>query len=82
MINVGSVLKLDDNKEYMVINKMNLHNINYVYLITMKKPIEMLVATIVEQDGDIRLEEIKDNDELDYVLSQFVLNSEDESEID
>ena len=82
MINVGSVLKLDDNREYMVINKMDLHKINYVYLITIEKPIEMLVATVVEQDGDIHLEEIKDNDELDYVLSQFVLNSEEDVEID
>lgn len=81
MINVGSVLKLDDNKEYMVINIMNLHNINYAYLITIKKPIEMLVATIVEKDGSYTLEEIKDNDELDYILSQFVLNPDD-TEID
>jgi len=82
MINVGSVLKLEDNKEYMVINIMNLHNINYAYLITIKKPIEMLVATIVEQDGNYTLEEIKDNDELDYILSQFVLNTDDDVEID
>ena len=74
MINIGQVITLDDNKEYMVLNKMNLHNINYVYLVTMNKPVEILVATEVNQDGEISLEEIKDNDELDYVLSQLVLN--------
>ena len=36
MIKVGQVIKLDDNKEYMVLNKINLHNINYVYLVTIK----------------------------------------------
>lgn len=82
MINVGQVVQLDDNKEYMVLNKMNLHNINYVYLITIEKPTEMLVVTETNQNGEVILEEIKDNDELDYVLSQFVLNPSDEDEID
>ncbi len=77
MIKVGQVIKLDDNKEYMVLNKINLHNINYVYLVTITKPTEILVATIANHDGDISLEEIKDNDELDYILSQLVLNPEE-----
>lgn len=80
-MNIGQVVKLDDNKDYMVLNKMNLHNINYVYLITINKPTEMLVLTESNQNGEIILEEIKDNDELDYVLSQFVLNPSDD-EID
>lgn len=81
MINVGQVVKLDDNKDYMVLNKIKLHNINYVYLVTIAKPTEMLVATETYQNGEYVLEEIKDNEELDYVLSQFVLNP-DEDEID
>jgi len=43
-------------------------------LITISKPTEILVVTEVNQDNEIILEEIKDNDELDYILSQFVLN--------
>ena len=43
----------------------------------MNKPVDMLVVTESNQDGKIVLEEIKDNDELDYVLSQFVLNPND-----
>ena len=80
-MNVGQVVTLDDNKEYMVLNKINLHNINYLQLITITKPTEMLVVTETDNNGDIVLEEIKDNDELDYILSQFVLNTE-EDEID
>ena len=82
MIDVGQIVKLDDNKEYMVINKTNLHNINYLYLVTITKPVDMLVVTEVNKDGNVVLEEIKDNDELDYVLSQFVLNPDKEDEID
>lgn len=80
-MNVGQVVTLDDNKEYMILNKINLHNINYLQLITITKPTEMLVVTETDNNGDIVLEEIKDNDELDYILSQFVLNPE-EDEID
>lgn len=81
MINIGQVIKLDDNKEYIVLNKMNLHNINYVYLVTIEKPTEILIATEKEENGNLMLEEIKDNDELDYILSQFVLTKEND-EID
>ena len=73
-MNVGQVIKLSDDKDYMVLNKMNLHNINYLYLITINKPTEMLIVTESNNNGEIVLDEIKDNDELDYVLSQFVLN--------
>lgn len=81
-MNVGQVIRLSDDKDYMVLNKMNLHNINYLYLITINKPTEMLVVTESNNNGEIVLDEIKDNDELDYVLSQFVLNPDKEDEID
>ena len=77
MINIGQVITLDNNKEYMVLNKTNLNNINYVYLETINKPTEILIATEVNVDGNITLEEIKDNDELDYILSQLVLNPDE-----
>ena len=80
-MNVGQVIKLSDDKEYMILNKMNLHNINYLYLITINKTTEMLIVTGSNNNGEIVLDEIKDNDELDYILSQFVLNPEKE-EID
>ena len=80
---VGQIVKLNDNKEYIIINKMNLHNINYVYLMTNSKPLEIMIATEKLVSGDIVLDEIKDNDELDYVLSQFVFkNNDEDDEID
>ena len=75
MLNIGQIITLDNNKEYMILNKMNLHNVNYYYLVTIKKPTEILVATESKTDGNFVLEEIKDNDELDYVLSQLILNT-------
>lgn len=80
-MNIGQIVKLSDEKEYMVLNKINLHNVNYLYLITIEQPVEILIATEKEENGEISLEEIKDNDELDYVLSQLALTKENE-EID
>ena len=76
MLNIGQIITLDDNKEYMILSKMELHNINYYYLVTIQKPTEILVVTETNNDGNYILEEIKDNDELDYVLSQLALNKD------
>lgn len=79
MVQIGEILKLDDNKEYVVINKMNLHNVNYVFLITTSKPLEILIVTEKIVNGEITLDEIKDNDELEYVLNQFSSQMENEN---
>jgi len=78
MLKVGQVVELEDNKEYMVLEKIKLHNISYVYLITVAKPVEILIATESKVNDEYILEEIKDNDELDYVMSQFILTKETE----
>ncbi len=71
MVEIGEIVTLDDSKEYVVINKINLHNVNYVFLITTSKPLEILIVTEKIVNGEIVLDEIKDNDELEYILSQF-----------
>lgn len=78
MIEVGQIIKLDDNKVYIVADKINVHNINYLYLVTNSKPIEILIATEKIENGKLVLKEIKDNDELEYVLSQFAISKNDE----
>ena len=82
MINIGDLINLNDGKQYIVVNKMILHNINYVYLMTSSKPVEIVIATEVNKNGEYKLEEIKDNDELDYILSKFVLTNDEKEEID
>ena len=77
MINIGDLINLNDGKQYIVVNKMILHNINYVYLMTSSKPVEIVIATEVNKNGEYKLEEIKDNDELDYILSKFALTQEE-----
>ena len=68
MLEVGEIVKLDDDKEYIVVNIMNLHNVRYVFVI----------ATEKISGEDIVLEEVKDNEELDYVLSKFSLTKDED----
>lgn len=82
MLEVGEIVKLSNDKEYIVVNTMNLHNIRYVFLISNFKPLDIVIGTEKIIDEDIVVEEVKDNNELDYVLSQFALSKDDEEEFD
>lgn len=77
MLEVGQIVNLSDNKEYIVVNVMNLHNIRYVFLISNFKPLDIVIAVEKIKEENIVLEEIKDNNELDYVLSQFALSKDE-----
>ena len=82
MLEIGEIVKLSNDKEYIVVNTMSLHNIRYVFLISNFKPLDIVIGTEKIIDEDIVVEEVKDNNELDYVLSQFALSKDDEEEFD
>lgn len=82
MLEIGEIVKLNKDKEYIVINVIDLHNARYVFLISNSKPLDIVVATEKINGEDIILEEVKDNNELDYILSQLVFTKEEEGEID
>lgn len=82
MLEIGEIVKLNDDKEFIVLNIINLHNVRYVFLISNFKPIEIIIATEKIKDENVVLEEVKDNNELDYILSQFALSKDDEDEFD
>ena len=82
MLEIGEIVKLNEDKEFIVVNTINLHNVRYVFLISNFKPIEIIIATEKIKDENVVLEEVKDNNELDYILSQFALSKDDEDEFD
>ena len=75
MLNIGEIVNLND-KEYVIVNKLKLHNIIYYFLITASKPVDIIIATESYDNGELVLKEISDNDELDYILSKLVLIKE------
>ena len=82
MLEMGEIITLNGNKEYIIVNKIELHNVKYVFLISNFKPLEIVVGTEKNKNGNIIIEEVKDNDELDYVLSKFVLTKDQNQEFD
>lgn len=82
MLEIGEIVKLNEEKEYIVINILDLHNIRYIFLVSNSKPLDIVIATEKIKGEEIVLEEIKDNNELDYILSQFVFTKEKETKID
>ena len=78
MLQIGEIVELDNGKEYVIINKLELHNIKYDFLVSNFKPLEIVIGTEKEVNGLVVIEEIKDNDELEYVLSKFSQLNEEE----
>lgn len=76
MLEIGELVKLNNDKEYIVVNIMNLHNVRYVFLVSNFKPLEIVIASEKIKGNQIVLEEIKDNNELDYILNQISLSKE------
>ncbi len=75
MLNISEIVNLND-KEYIIVNKIKLHNTIYYFLITLDKPIDILIATEGFENDNLVLKEIDSNDELDYILSKLVLIKE------
>lgn len=63
----GEIITLDDNKDYIVLKQLINENVNYVYLVTAQKPIEVLVAKL----NDMDLIPITDDFELKKVIELF-----------
>ena len=82
MLEIGQIVELGNGKEYIIVNKMELHNITYDFLISNSKPLEIIIGTEKLLDGNVIIDEVKNNEELDYILSKFVLTKDDDSEFD
>ena len=67
----GQIITLDNDKDYIVVKKIICDGIEYVYLITDKKPIEVLVVKSQLVDGDIVLTVVDSKEELDKIINLF-----------
>lgn len=71
-LEVGELITLDNNKEYVCFSKINDNGIDYVYLISNFKPIEIRFAIEKINDNNIELEIINDKDQKKYVYNLFL----------
>lgn len=76
MLEVGELITLTNDKDYLVVNTLELHSTNYAYLMTIKEPLEIIISTVKDVNGSIVLEEVKDKSEIEYIMNQFSTNIE------
>ncbi len=67
----GQIITLEDNKDYIVVKKMTCDDLNYVYLMTAQKPIEVVIAKEEQINDEIILNPITDQNELNLAISLF-----------
>lgn len=79
MLIEGQLVKLDNDKEYVVVKKEILHSVNYVYLVSNFKPLEIIIAQEKIEDGKLVIQEVSDEKELDYVLSKLTQEAESDN---
>ena len=71
-IEFGELITLDNNKEYICFSKINDNGIDYVYLISNFKPIEVRFAIEKINNNDVELEIINNQEQKQYIYNLFL----------
>lgn len=71
-LEVGELITLDNNKEYICFSRINDKGIDYVYLISNFKPIEIRFAIEKTNNNDVELEIINNQEQKQYVYNLFL----------
>lgn len=67
----NSIIKLKDNREYLVIRARQIEGDMFCLLSTLNHPIEMKVATVYEEDGKTMITQYRDKD-YKYILESLL----------
>ncbi len=71
-LEVGEIITLDNNKEYICFSRINDKGIDYVYLMSNFKPIEIKFAIERIINQEVELEIINDQEQKQYVYNLFL----------
>ncbi len=64
----NSIITLDNNKSYLIVSQLTVDYINYYYLCSTTKPIQIKIA-VIKNDN---LEFVEDPETLTYIFNKFV----------
>ena len=64
----NSIITLDNNKSYLIVSQLTVDYINYYYLCSTTKPIQIKIAVIKNNN----LEFVEDPETLTYIFNKFV----------
>ena len=69
-LNEGELIALDDDKEYIVVKKIEYNGAGYVFLMTAAKPVSILLAKEeIAENGEVDLNPVTDQDEARQILN-------------
>lgn len=77
-MNKEDVIKLDDNKEYLILDIVELEGIKYLYTVEIDEndipTIEYKYFEVIEDEEGTSLEEVEDQNTLEAIISLFTIN--------
>ena len=71
----GEIITLSNNKDYIVVSTVSDNNIDYVYLMTTTKPVEVKFGKQIIDNGNIKVSIVNDYDEKQRILNLFQQNA-------
>ena len=71
------IITLDNNNSYLIVSKITIDYIDYYYLCSTTKPLEIKIAVIKNK----KLEFVEDSETLTYVFYEFVNKMKEELNI-
>lgn len=73
----NTIITLDNNESYLIVSELTIDFINYYYLCSTTKPIQIKIAVIKNNS----LEFVEEEKTLTYVFNKFVKKMKDELNI-
>ncbi len=70
-LEIGELLTLDDEIEYIVMNRLNYNNKDYVLFANLDNPEDILIRIEEFEDDELYLSGLEDSNEFDDILKLF-----------
>lgn len=70
-LETDEVITLDNNRDYVVVNKKEYDGNNYICLTSLSKPLEVLVGKEVIDGNDISIELLTEENEIKKIIDMF-----------
>lgn len=67
----GQIVTLDNNKDYIVVKSVVFNETTYVYLMTNRKPLEVLIVKLQDVGGSQILKVVDSKEELEEIINLF-----------
>lgn len=67
----NQIIELEDGKDYIILKKVEYNSYDYIYLMSVEKPIKVLVAKVDNSADELSLEIVNNEEELNNIVNLF-----------